>query len=183
MNDSLIEKAKQDPNVLDELLTEYKPLVCSLARKYFLIGAEQDDLVQEGMIGLYKAIVTFDQNKNASFKTFASLCINSQIKSAIKSASSSKNKVLNKVMLEDNQELMYFVLSTEPNPEDRMIDKENFDNIKKEIITSLSLLEKQILKQYLLGKNYEQIAKTLCIDKKSVDNGLNRIRKKLNHLI
>lgn len=182
MND-LIEKAKTNSEILDQILVEYKPLVSSIARRYFLMGAELDDLVQEGMIGLYKAINTYVSDKNASFKTFATLCINSQIKSAVKKANSNKNKVLNQVMLEDNQELMYLVLSTEPNPEDKMINRENFVDMKKEIMSSLSLLEKQILKQYLLGKNYNEIAKTLCIDKKSVDNGLNRIRKKLNHLL
>lgn len=183
MDDSLIEKTRTNPNLLEQLLIVYKPLVTSIARRYFLTGAEVDDLVQEGMIGLYKAIQTYNINKNASFKTFASLCINSQIKSAIKSANSNKNKILNEIMLEDNQDLMYLVSSKEPNPEDRMINKESFNVVKDEINSKLSLLEKQILKQYLLGKNYKDIALTLCLDKKSVDNGLNRIRKKLNHLL
>ena len=176
-------EARTDSNALDSLLTEYKPFVCSIARRYFLMGAELDDLIQEGMIGLYKAIQSYSQEKNASFKTFANLCINSQIKSAIRSAGRNKNKMLNEVMLEDNEDLMYLVISKEPNPEDRMISKENFATMKNEINSKLSLLEKQILKQYLLGKSYDEIAKTLCLDKKSVDNGLNRIRKKLIHLL
>ena len=181
--EEIIDKSKSQQDVLDQVLIEYKPLVSSIARRYFLTGAEQEDLVQEGMIGLYKAIQTFDKTKQASFKTFATLCINSQIKSAVRSANRNKNKILNEVILEDNEELMYLVLSNEPNPEDKVINKEDFDNIKKEINSKLSLLEKQILMQYLLGKNYQEIASTLCLDKKSVDNGLNRIRKKLSHLL
>lgn len=181
--EEIIDKSKSQQEILDQVLIEYKPLVSSIARRYFLTGAEQEDLVQEGMIGLYKAIQTFDKTKQASFKTFATLCINSQIKSAVRSANRNKNKILNEVMLEDNEELMYLVLSNEPNPEDKVINKEDFDNIKKEINSKLSLLEKQILRQYLLGKNYQEIASTLCLDKKSVDNGLNRIRKKLSHLL
>lgn len=174
---------EQNSQDVERMLDEYKPLVTSVARRYFLVGAEPEDLIQEGMIGLYKAIQTFDPQKQASFKTFALLCIKSQIQSAIKMANRNKNRVLNEVMLEDNEEQMYLVISKEPNPEDRVINREDYMQTKKEINKSLSLLEKQILKQYLLGKNYQQIADTLCLDKKSVDNGLNRIRKKLAHLL
>lgn len=180
--EELILSSKTNHDALEKVMAEYKPLVTSIARRYFLTGAELDDLVQEGMIGLYKAIQTFDKTKS-SFKTFASLCINSQIKTAIKSANNLKNKFLNEVMLEDNEEKMYLIHSEEPNPEDKIINEEHFKIVKNEIASKLTLLEKQILKQYLLGKSYDQIAKTLCIDKKSVDNGLNRIRKKLQHLI
>lgn len=179
----IIYDCRINQQLLEQVLYEFKPLVTVLARRYFLTGAETDDLVQEGMIGLYKAIQTFDESKQASFKTFASLCINSQIKTAVKKQNSNKNKVLNQIMLEDNEELMYLVESTDPNPEDVVISKERFEFVKKEILNKLSLLEKQILKQYLLGKNYTEIANILCVDKKSVDNGLNRIRKKLIHLI
>lgn len=182
VNEQLILESKNNERVLEKVLVEYKPLVTSIARRYFLMGAELDDLVQEGMIGLYKALQTFDSAKS-SFKTFASLCINSQIKSAIKSANNNKHKFLNEVMLEDNEEKMYLVCSEEPNPEDKVINDEDYKIVKNEIASKLSLLEKQILKQYLLGKSYDQIATILCIDKKSVDNGLNRIRKKLQHLL
>lgn len=174
---------KENSVDVEQILDEYKPLVTSIARRYFLVGAENEDLIQEGMIGLYKAIQTFDETKHASFKTFASLCIKSQIQSAVKMANRNKNKVLNEVMLEDNEQQMYLVISKDPNPEDRVINHEDYMQTKSEINKSLSLLEKQILKQYLLGKNYQQIANTLCLDKKSVDNGLNRIRKKLAHLL
>lgn len=174
---------EQNPQEVERLLDEYKPLVTSVARRYFLVGAELEDLMQEGMIGLYKAIQTFDETKHTSFKTFALLCIKSQIQSAIKTANRNKNKILNEVMLEDNEDQMYLVISQDPNPEDRVINREEYIHTKNEINKLLSLLEKQILKQYLLGKNYQQIADTLCLDKKSVDNGLNRIRKKLAHLL
>ena len=85
--------------------------------------------------------------------------------------------------MEDNEEKMYLVVSMEPNTEDKVINQEDFNYVKNEIVSKLSPLEKQILKQFLLGKNYAEIAQTLCLDKKSVDNGLNRIRKKLIHLL
>ena len=175
--------ARTDQKAMESVLSEYKPLVTSISRRYFLVGAEPEDLVQEGMIGLYKAIQTFDESKQASFKTFATLCINSQIQMTIRNANRSKSKLLNEIMLEDNEEKMYLVVSMEPNPEDKVINQEDFNYVKNEIISKLSLLEKQILKQFLLGKNYAEIAQILCIDKKSVDNGLNRIRKKLIHLL
>lgn len=183
MLDSEIIKARENDFLLEQVLTEYKPLVCLVARRYFLIGAELEDLIQEGMVGLYKAIRSFDINKNATFRTFATLCITSQIQTAVKANNRNKNKILNEIILEDNQDLMYLVVSSEQNPEDRIINKENFDNIKSEIVSKLTPLEKQILKQYLKGKNYQQIADCLKIDKKSVDNGLIRIRKKLIHLL
>ena len=175
--------ARTNQKAMESVLSEYKPLVTSISRRYFLVGAEPEDLVQEGMIGLYKAIQTFDESKQASFKTFATLCINSQIQMTIRNANRSKSKLLNEIMLEDNEEKMYLVVSMEPNPEDKVINQEDFNYVKNEIVSKLSLLEKQILKQFLLGKNYAEIAQTLCLDKKSVDNGLNRIRKKLIHLL
>ena len=183
MKDEEIEVIKNDSEKVEELLKEYKPLVQVISRRYFLVGAEPDDVLQEGMIGLNKAIQTYSKDKNASFKTFATLCITSQIQTAIKSANSNKNKVLNEVSLGDSEQLMYFVISKEPNPEDKVINKERYEDIKKAIREKLSLLEKQILKQFLLGKSYQEISSNLCIDKKSVDNGLNRIRKKLNYLL
>ena len=183
VDNKTILEARTDQKAMENVLSEYKPLVTSISRRYFLVGAEPEDLVQEGMIGLYKAIQTFDESKQASFKTFANLCINSQIQMTIRNANRSKNKMLNEIMLEDNEEKMYLVVLLEPNPEYKVINQENFNYVKNEIISKLSLLEKQILKQFLLGKNYAEIAKTLCLDKKSVDNGLNRIRKKLIHLL
>ena len=183
VDNKTILEARTDQKAMESVLSEYKPLVTSISRRYFLVGAEPEDLVQEGMIGLYKAIQTFDESKQASFKTFATLCINSQIQMTIRNANRSKSKLLNEIMLEDNEEKMYLVVSMEPNPEDKVINQEDFNYVKNEIVSKLSLLEKQILKQFLLGKNYAEIAQTLCLDKKSVDNGLNRIRKKLIHLL
>ena len=89
----IIYDCRNNQKLLEEVLYEFKPLVTAIARRYFLTGAEPDDLVQEGMIGLYKAIQTYDESKQASFKTFASICINSQIQSAVKKQNNSKNKV------------------------------------------------------------------------------------------
>ena len=183
IDNQTILKARQDQKAMEQVLGEYKPLVTSISRRYFLVGSEPEDLVQEGMIGLYKAIQSFDESKQASFKTFASICINSQIQMTIRKANRSKSKMLNEIMLDDNEEKMYLVVSLEPNPEDKVLDQDNYDNSNREINKCLSPLERQILNEFLLGKNYAEIATTLNLDKKSVDNGLNRIRKKLIHLL
>lgn len=169
----------------DELLIEYKPLVSKIARKYFLIGAEVEDIIQEGMIGLYKAIESYDPTQEASLKTFATLCINRQIQTAIKKSNNNKNRFLNEIMELgiDDEERINSLVSTEPNPEEQMLNDERYKFIVGEINKKLSRLEKQILNCYLEGYSYDKIAKILDIDKKSVDNGLNRIRKKLSYLL
>lgn len=169
----------------NEIMIEYKPLVVSIARKYFLIGAEVEDIIQEGMIGLYKAIEDYKGNQEASFKTFATLCINRQIQTAIKISNNNKNKLLNDIIELgiDDEERMNSLVSTEPNPEEQILRQERYEYVLSEIDKKLSKLEKQILNCYLEGYSYEKIAKILEIDKKSVDNGLIRIRKKLLYLL
>lgn len=174
----LLEKSKNDNFAIEELLSLYKPLVSKIARQYFLIGGDIDDLMQEGMIGLYKAINSYDLTKQASFKTFANLCITRQIQSAIKKANANKNKVFLELVDFYNDEHLYLATNKE-NPELNYISKQNYNALQDYISKTLSSLEKTVLNYYLAGANYQLIADKLEINKKSVDNALNRIRTKL----
>ncbi len=175
----LISKAKQgDLDALNTLMTSYKKLVNKIARKYFIIGADLNDVIQEGMIGLFNAYSNYNQQKNVQFRTFATICINRQIISAIKKAyKHSKNDLIDDVNLNEiysNEKII--------SPEDNFIDHENFKILKDEIKSKLSKLETQILNEFLQNSSYEEIASNLNISKKSVDNALSRIRNKLNYL-
>lgn len=172
-------------NNIDEIIKKYKPLVVSIARKYFLAGAEIEDLIQEGMIGLFKAVQNYNDGMDASFATFANLCISRQIISAIKHANSDKNKVLNELSIagDDGENTLNLIVSLEQNPEDKFISEESVKYIQGEIQKNLSYFERQILNLYIEGNRYEEIASKLNIDKKMVDNNLVKIRKKLSHLL
>lgn len=172
----------QEKNKSEELLESYKPLVISIARRYYLVGAEMDDLIQEGMIGLYKATLSYDEEKKSSFSNFASLCIKRQIQTAIKHNNRLKNSYFKDLINEDDFYITE-VLSTEDNPENKVISQEEFLFVKQQINNKLTIMEKKILKEYLIGKSYDEIASSLNMNKKSVDNGLNRIRKKLQYLL
>ena len=189
--EELIEKAQNgDENAIEKLLSNYKPLVNKIARSYFLTGGDIEDLVQEGMIGLYKAIKTFKKGKTASFMTYAGTCIKNQIQSAVRVASSEKNMVLSTALpierndsFDDEEEEIEIVLpSPLPKPDEKIENKENFENITKQIVKSLSQLELKILISYLKGYNYSEIAQQNNISKKSVDNALSRIKTKLSFL-
>lgn len=169
-------------NSMEDFLVNYKPLVIKIARRYFLAGGDMDDVIQEGMIGLYKAYNTYSSEKGASFTTFATLCINRQIQTAIKKANAQVRRFCTDLYNLDNENIINIV-SYENNPEDQVIRKESFNNFKKEILLKLTNLEKQILKHYLSGLSYDDIALELKITKKSVDNGLLRIRNKLYYLM
>ncbi len=169
------------------LINKYKPLVKQKARSYYLIGGDDDDLIQEGMIGLFKAIRDFDSNKNASFKTFASLCISRQIINAIKFDNRYKNTPLNssfslntQVKNDENYEFIELITSMQgDNPEEIMITKENKLILEENIAKQLSALERNVLYYYLAGKNYSEISLILGKSEKSVDNALQRLRKKI----
>ncbi len=169
----------------EEIIKKFKPMVVSIARRYFLAGAEMEDLIQEGMIGLYKAIQSYKPNSDASFSTFANLCITRQIQSAIKQANNNKNKVLNELTFsgEDGIERMNLVVSLEPNPEDEFISTQNMKYINKQIDSNLSQFEKQVLNNYIEGLKYDQIAEKLNVSRKMVDNTLVKVRKKLGFLL
>lgn len=170
---------------IDEVLEQYKPLVISIARRYFLAGGEIEDLIQEGMIGLYKAVQNYDEKSDASFSTFANLCITRKILSAIKHANNNNNKILNELAIsgDDGENCMNLIVSLEQNPEDKFISNQNMKYINRQIDTNLSLFEKQVLNNYIEGLKYDQIADKLGVSRKQVDNTLVKIRKKLEFLL
>ena len=189
--EELIEKAQNgDENAIEKLLSNYKPLVNKIARSYFLTGGDIEDLVQEGMIGLYKAIKTFKKGKTASFMTYAGTCVKNQIQTAVRIASSEKNMILStavpidsKTNFDDEEEEIEIVLpSPLPKPDEKVENKENFAQITKKIVKALSPLELKILIFYLKGFSYSEIAQQNNISKKSVDNALSRIKNKLSFL-
>ena len=191
MEEILLKSAQEgNEEAIEKLFSIFKPLVNKIARSYFLTGGDIEDLVQEGMIGLFKAIKNFKQNKNTSFKTFATTCIKNQIQSAIRVASSEKNMILSTALsieqpnvIDDEDEEIEIVLpSPLPKPDEKIENKENFKEIARKIISALSQLELKILIDYLKGYNYNEIALKNKITKKSVDNALSRIKNKLSFL-
>ena len=175
----------------DYLLEKYKPLVRKKARTLYLIGGENDDLIQEGMIALYKAIREFDAGRESSFAAFAGLCIEHQLYNVIKGANRLKNSPLNSYISLDTptehqegnagrETLADTLLPTELiNPEDILIDRENVTDIERKLEERLSDFECDVVKLYIDGHNYQQIAQMLGKSGKSVDNALQRIKKKL----
>lgn len=188
-DEQIISQIKEgDEQALSFLLDKYKDLVNSKVGKYFIIGAEREDIIQEGMIGLYKAIRGFDHCKQNTFKTFANLCIERQLITAIKSSNRQKHMPLNSYLSlntsaydndEDGTELIEtFEVDTIEDPLETIMKKESFDEIQKTMHKSLSKFEEQVLDRYIQGESYEIIAKRLDIPVKSVDNAIQRIRKK-----
>lgn len=180
-----------DQEALEQLLEKYKNMVRSKTRTYFLIGADQEDLAQEGMIGLFKAIRYYDPHKEAGFYSFAELCITRQMITAVKSANRQKHQPLNayvslnKSVYGDNEETdraQMLAGEQSGDPESLLIIQENLDKIYGEIETRLSQLEKRVLRAYLDGGSYVQIAQELGLPAKSVDNALQRIKKKLEDI-
>lgn len=178
----LLKLAKTNESSMEILLTQYKPLVSKIARQYFAMGGEYDDLVQEGMIGLYKAIQNYDDNKDASFKTFASLCITRQMLSAIRKTKTIKGKMFAE-LLDDELISTLDTISDIENPEELAISKQKGEFINQEIQSSLSEFELKVLIKYCSGMSYDDIATECEVSKKSVDNALSRIRSKLLHLL
>ena len=170
------------------LLNKYKNFVRSKARSYFLIGADHEDIVQEGMIGLYKAIRDYKQEKLSSFRAFAELCITRQIITAIKTATRQKHIPLNSYVSlnkplydeESDRTLLDIIMEgSAGNPEDMIINQENLGNIHQKINEVLSGLEQEVLSSYLDGKSYQEIAESLGRHVKSIDNALQRVKRKL----
>ena len=177
-----------DDAALEYLLNKYKNFVRSKARSYFLIGADHEDIVQEGMIGLYKAIRDFKPEKLSSFRAFAELCITRQIITAIKTATRQKHiplnsyVSLNKPIYDDESDRTLLDVITEgrvANPEDMLISQEDVGLIEDKIGQMLSSLEREVLSAYLDGKSYQEIAQELDRHVKSIDNALQRIKNKL----
>lgn len=174
---------------LTYLLDKYKELVNVKVGKYFMIGAEKEDIMQEGMIGLYKAIKSFDESKQNSFKSFANICIERQLITAIKSSNRQKHMPLNSYLslnsaaYENNEdgsvELMdTFDSKTIEDPLEMIMKKEYYQEMENAVNKSLSKFEQQVLARYLKGESYVKIAERLEAPVKSVDNAIQRIRKK-----
>ncbi|MEA4853988.1 MAG: RNA polymerase sporulation sigma factor SigH [Christensenella sp.] len=191
-DEEIVTLAENDDFALEYLLHKYKNFVRSKARSYFLIGADKEDIVQEGMIGLYKAVRDYDFEKKASFRAFAELCITRQIITAIKTATRQKHKPLNSyvslnkpVYDEESERTLVDLLSATKvtNPEEIIIDQEDYEKIEEEITRMLSDLEKQVLGYYLQGKSYQQIAKLMNRHEKSIDNALQRAKGKIDKFL
>ena len=187
-DEDLIDVIKSgDKNALEYLIDKYKELVNMKVGKYFMVGSEKDDIVQEGLIGLYKAIKCFNSEKQNSFKTFANMCIERQLITAIKSSNRQKHMPLNSYLslntkaYEDDEEsniLDVFDSHQIEDPLDTITKKEYYKTVEKAIDESLSDFEKQVLNRYMQGESYVQIAEKLDSPVKSVDNAIQRIRKK-----
>ena len=176
----------------DYLLEKYKHLVRKKARAMYLIGGDNDDLIQEGMIGLYKAIRDYRGERGASFHTFAELCINRQLSTAVEASQRQKHQPLNTyVSIYDKEQEekngsplnTFGMASLSQNPEDRMIAQERLADMETRILEQLSKFEKEVLRQYLSGLNYSEIAYNLGKTAKAVDNALQRIKKKVRLLL
>lgn len=188
-DEELVELARgADPQALEYLLNKYKNFVRSKARSYFLAGADRDDIIQEGMIGLYKAIRDFKSDRLSSFRAFAELCITRQIITAVKMATRQKHIPLNSYVSlnkpiydEESDRTLLDVISGDKvtNPEDIVIGQEDYEQIQEKMGEMLSPLECEVLSSYLQGKSYQQIALDLNRHVKSIDNALQRVKRKL----
>jgi len=186
--DVVFEAINGDLEALDYVINKYRNFVKAKARSYFLIGADREDIVQEGMIGLYKAVRDFNPDKLASFRAFAELCITRQIITAIKTATRQKHIPLNSYVSlnkpiydEDSDRTLLDVLSGVriTDPEELVISQEEYEDIESKIGEILSKLEWQVLMAYLGGKSYQEIARELKRHVKSIDNALQRVKRKL----
>lgn len=186
-DEELIEEIKKgNEDCENEIFLRYKDLVTKICRGYFIVGGEMEDLIQEGMIGLYKAIKSYTTNKETSFKTYAVICIKHQIQSAIKRANTNKNKPLSSAIsfqrfTNEDSDIEYLPLELilDSTPAEKAIDKENFLQLKMLIKKNLSSKELTILKYYLQGYSYKEISQQLNISNKAIDNALTRIKTKL----
>ena len=185
-------KAAQNESALDCLMERYKDIVNIKANKFFMVGSEKEDIVQEGYIGLYKAVKSYDCEKQNSFKTFATLCIERQLITAVKNSNRQKHIPLNSSVSlnaevydnEGNTTVMEVLDNnkTSEDPLDIITKKEYYDLVEKNIDESLSDFEKKVLKFYKNGESYASIAEKLDTKIKSVDTAIQRIRKKANKI-
>ncbi len=193
VDEQLLLQIKEGDNVaLEQLINKYKNFVRSKAKTYFLVGADKEDIVQEGMIGLFKAIRDFKDDKMVSFKSFAEICVTRQIITAIKTATRQKHMPLNsyislnKPVFEDDGERTLIETinhDTVSDPEMLFISKEELSRIEGKINEALSSFELEVLYLYLQGKSYHDIATTLNKEVKSIDNALQRIKKKIEKFL
>lgn len=192
-DEDVVEAVREgDGEALEFLINKYKNFVRAKARSYFLIGADREDIVQEGMIGLYKAIRDFKGDKLASFKAFAELCITRQIITAIKTATRQKHIPLNSYVSLDkpiydedsDRTLLDVICGTRvSDPEELIINQEEFVGLEDKMSEILSDLERKVLMLYLDGRSYQEIAVDLDRHVKSIDNALQRVKRKLERYL
>lgn len=187
ITDELLEHAQDgDQEAVREIFDNYRNFVFLKAKNYFLVGADREDLIQEGMIGLLKAIRAYDSSNAASFKTFATICIKRQLITAIKSANSQKNMALNSAIglygeSSDDREVVYskglesYVIY---NPEEMYLTKEQIVGLKEHLFNHLSEFEQDVFKNMVRGHTYKEISYKLNKKVKSVDNAIQRIKRK-----
>lgn len=187
-DEELIEKLRQgEDDITDYILEKYKPLVRKKTNAMYLIGGETEDLIQEGMIGLFKAIRDYKPDKDASFYHFAELCINRQLYSALEASNRKKHQPLNSYISLSEQEHLDAVaaellVDKESGPEQTVIEQEVWEEYKKRLAQKLSRMENQVLQYYLDGNHYIQIAEMMGKSPKSIDNALQRIRQKIRQM-
>ncbi len=184
----IVEIKQGNDEALAYLLDKYKNLVNIKISKYFIVGAEKDDIFQEGMIGLYKAIKDYDSNKQSSFKSFANICVERQLITAVKSSNRQKHMPLNTYLSlnnsaynnddESTELLDTFNSNTIEDPLETIMKKEYYNQVQEAVNKNLSKFEKQVLDRFLKGESYVKIAEKLDSPVKSVDNAIQRIRKK-----
>ncbi|MGI9952481.1 RNA polymerase sporulation sigma factor SigH [Moorellaceae bacterium AZ2] len=192
-DEEIVTLAQEGDDVAQEyLINKYRNFVRAKARAYFLVGADREDIIQEGMIGLYKAIRDFRGDKLSSFRAFAELCITRQIITAIKTATRQKHIPLNSyvslnkpVYDEDSDRTLLDIISGSKiaDPEELIISREEFYNIEEKMGEILSSLEREVLMSYLEGKSYQEIALDLQRHVKSIDNALQRVKRKLERYL
>lgn len=181
-----------DKIALETILSRYKNLVYAKAKPYFLAGADEDDIIQEGFIGLYKAVKDFNGDKFPFFKVFAGLCVSRRIITAVKASTRKKHMPLNSYVsldvnsYESGSDVKFAEMASMnklQDPEAILIDRENIDGIEYKINKALSKMELEVLIYYLRDMSYQEIAKLLGKDVKAVDNAIQRIRKKLENIL
>ncbi len=192
-DESLIERLRDgESTIVDYIMNKYKYLVRSKAQAMYILGADTEDLIQEGMIGLFKAVRDYDCGRDASFFTFAELCISRQMYTAVQASQRKKHAPLNTyISLYGEQKEkgegtpLEEILSSGAgsNPETLFLDKERMEYLEGEIDKELSSLEKQVLDLYLTGMSYSQIAKVLGKEEKSTDNALQRVKAKIKKIL
>lgn len=188
----LIRAKQNDEQALDELFAVFKSKVNAISREYFLIGAGMDDLVQEGMIGLYKAINVYNPEKNNNFSAFASLCIHRQLQNAVKNANRKKNSPLNSYLpikyydgsssSDEENVLKLVIVDDESDIEKNYVDKETNTLLLSKVKGILSDIQFRILKKFINGDSYANIAQSYGMTIKQVDNALQAIKKKLKSI-
>lgn len=194
-DEELIHRLREgEEAVMDYICEKYKPLVRSKAKSMFILGGDNEDLIQEGMLGLFKAVRDYDSGRDASFYTFADLCISRQLYTAVQASQRKKHIPLNTYISlygdvgeQDNGETRKLAESlanlSERNPEELFLDKERVDYLEKSIERELSGFEKQVLDLYMTGMSYTQIAKVLGRDEKAADNALQRLKNKIRKML